>query len=84
MARYIDVDVVMETLMNEVETSGSNCIHIDTIKRLLQDTDTAYDVEKVIEKLDELFAFKPSSYGAVADWVVNEVKDIVRKGGNTN
>lgn len=46
MGRLIDTDVALQRFIKEAETSGKGCIHINTIKRLLQDIDTAYDVEK--------------------------------------
>lgn len=51
--RLIDADVALQRFIKETETSGKNAIHINTIKRLLQDMDTAYDVEKVVEELEE-------------------------------
>ena len=53
MARLIDADVAMQRFIQESEYSGVNVVHINTIKRLLQDIDTAYDVEKVVECLEE-------------------------------
>ena len=91
MARLIDADVAMEVLLNEVETSGSNCIHINTIKRLLQDIPTAYDVEKVVGEIMQQFGCKDCEYADETDnsacimccetEVLDDICNIVRKGG---
>lgn len=73
MGRLIDADIALERFIKEAENSGKGCIHINTIKRILQDIDTAYDVEKVVEQIhEELFVFD----------IPNDICDeIVKRGG---
>jgi hypothetical protein len=54
MARLIDADVALKRFIQETEASGKNVIHISTIKRLLQDIETAYDVDKVVEEINNI------------------------------
>ena len=93
--RLIDADVALQRFIKETETSGKNAIHINTIKRLLQDMDTAYDVEKVVEELGkekEIHTehYKISLYKDYSEikqryeqiqGVIDKAIDIVRKGG---
>lgn len=90
--RLIDADVALQRFIKETETSGKNVIHINTIKRLLQDIDTAYDVEKVVEELEEhktqygKLQFAHNDANIVSVYVGKEQAidcaiDIVRKGG---
>lgn len=51
MGRLIDADIALGRFIEEAEASGKGCIHINTIKRLLQDIDTAYDVEKIVGEI---------------------------------
>ena len=52
--RLIDADVALQRFIKEAETSGKGCIHINTIKRLLQDIETAYDIEKVVAEVQNV------------------------------
>lgn len=52
--RLIDADVVLQRFIWESENSGVNVVHINTIKRILKDIDTAYDMEKVVEELENI------------------------------
>lgn len=90
--RLIDADVALQRFIKETETSGKNAIHINTIKRLLQDMDTAYDVEKVVAELEEhktqygKLQFAHNDANMVSVYVGKEQAidcaiDIVRKGG---
>ncbi|MBQ7067035.1 MAG: hypothetical protein IJN92_09485 [Lachnospiraceae bacterium] len=89
--RLIDADVALQRFIKETETSGKNAIHINTIKRLLQDMDTAYDVEKVVEELEKhktqygKLQFAHNDANMVSVYVGKEQAidcaiDIVRKG----
>ena len=49
--------------------------------KIINSQPTAYNVEKVVEGLEEMFVFDTVHYGAVASWIVDKAKDIVRKGG---
>lgn len=51
MGRLIDEKTAIQRFIQETKDSGKDVIHINTIKRLLQDVDTAYDVEKVVEQI---------------------------------
>ena len=53
MSRLIDEKTAIQRFIQETKDSGKDVIHINTIKRLLQDVDTAYNVEKVVEALEE-------------------------------
>lgn len=86
MARLIDADVAMQRFIQESEYSGVNVVHINTIKRLLQDIDTAYDVEKVVEELQSLSNAEADYYYANSNDVIDRETaiDIVKNGGSIN
>lgn len=87
MARLIDADDALKRFIQETEASGKNAIHINIIKRLLQDIDTAYDVEKVVEALEKAkFLMSPENEGHYADngLFLEDAIEIVRKGGVDN
>ena len=42
----------LQRLIKETVDSKNNLIHINTIKRLLQDVESAYSVDKVIKELE--------------------------------
>ena len=48
--RLIDADTALQRFIEETETSGNNAIHINTIKRLLQDSEVQY--ERIYRKAD--------------------------------
>lgn len=82
--RLIDADVALQRFIKEAETSGKGCIHINTIKRLLQDIDTAYDVEKVVAELVELnrnYNDGINLYEEIAEIPTDDAIDIVKRGG---
>lgn len=43
----------VQRLIQETVDSKNNLIHINTIKRLLQDVDTVYDIGEVVEELKQ-------------------------------
>ena len=53
MSDLISKNKAIQRFIQETVDSNSNLIHINTAKRLLQDVDTAYSVNKVIEELYE-------------------------------
>ena len=60
MSDYISKQVTMQRFLKEIEQSRSDCIHINTIKRLLDDIDTLDEkeiirkaFERVVERLEE-------------------------------
>ena len=52
MSDLISRSKAIQMLIQETTDSKSNLIHINTVKRLLQDVDTAYDIDKVVEELE--------------------------------
>lgn len=83
MARLIDADDVLQRFIQESEYSGVNVVHINTIKRILQDIDTAYNVDKVVEELEEETEVFTLSETMHIKYAIPKYKaiDIVRKGG---
>lgn len=60
MSDYISKEVTMQRFVKEIEQSRRDCIHINTIKRLLDDIDTLDEkeiirkaFERVVEQLTE-------------------------------
>lgn len=51
--RLISESTTMERFIQETQNSGKDMIHINTIKRILSDIDTAYDVKKVVAELEK-------------------------------
>lgn len=83
--RLIDADDALQRFIKEAEASGRGCIHINTIKRILQDIDTAYDIEKVVAELEKEKAKSIYDSDSVIDVksAYRKAIDIVRKGGVT-
>ncbi len=82
MGRLIDADVALQRFIEETEASGKNVIHINTIKRLLQDIDTAYDVEKVVEDLQKVSMIVEQNENSIKCAIEeNMAVHIVRNGG---
>lgn len=66
----------MQRFLKEVRQSGKDHIHINTIKRLLDDVDVAYNVDKVVEQI------KTHNYSDGIGWLaLTEVTTIVKAGG---
>ena len=69
MSRLIDVDLI-------VDSDIANCLGVEyccclpDVRGMLNDQPTAYDVEKVIEQLNELLEEKTSDSGE--DWYTAE------------
>ena len=53
MSDLISRSKAVQRLIQETVDSKNNLIHINTVKRLLQDVDTAYDIDKTVEKLNK-------------------------------
>ena len=47
MSDLISRSEAVQRLIQETVDSKNNLIHINTVKRLLQDVDTAYDIDKI-------------------------------------
>ena len=54
MSDLISRSEALQRLIKETVDSKNNLIHINTIKRLLQDVESAYDIDKVVEELEVL------------------------------
>ena len=52
MSDLISRSEALQRLIKETVDSKNNLIHINTIKRLLQDVESAYSVDKVIKELE--------------------------------
>lgn len=72
MKDLISRKAAIERFTEEIEESGKPLIHINTIKRVLQDIDIAYDVDKVIEQFNSHHR----------DYYYDEAIEIVRSGAN--
>lgn len=82
MGRLIDADVALQRFIEETEASGKNVIHINTNKRILQDIDTAYNVEKVVEDLQKASTIIEQSENSIKCAIEeNMAIHIVKKGG---
>lgn len=77
----------MQRFLDEVKQSGKDHIHINTIKKLLDDVDVAYNVDKVCKKLDEMSYVEEKNpldpFGDIDTKVVtlSTAKRIVKAGG---
>lgn len=70
----------VQRLIQETVDSKNNLIHINTIKRLLQDVDTAYNIGKVVDEL-ELHSFEFGTDTLPAHYVrLNDSIEIVKAG----
>ena len=52
MSDLISRSEALQRLIQETVDSKNNLIHINTIKRLLQDVESAYDIDKTVEELE--------------------------------
>ena len=79
--RLIDADALKQALRNcQIEsliahTEGKNVFDI------INEQQTAYDVDAVVEQIEEMFGVDPMYYGAEARWAVDKAIEIVRKAG---
>lgn len=72
----------IQRFIQEIEDSGSNVIHINTIKRVLQDIETAYDVDAVVEELTKIKGYYGYYGSEECEYVPYETTvGIVEKGG---
>lgn len=51
--RLIDADLFLEFINAEMKQNRPDDLHIRNITRVLEDLPTAYDVDKVVEQLEE-------------------------------
>ena len=81
MSDLISRSEAIQRFIQETVDSNSNLIHINTAKRLLQDVDTAYSINKAIEEL-ELHSFEFGADTLPAHYVrLNDAIEIVKQGG---
>lgn len=79
----ISRSAAIERFIEETEESGSPLFHINTIKRILQDIETAYNVDAVVEELKSLSNAEADYYYASSNDVIDRETaiEIVREGG---
>ena len=84
MSDLISKNKAIQRFIQETVDSNSNLIHINTAKRLLQDVDTAYSVNKVIEEL-ELHSFELGTDTLPVHYVrLNDAIEIVKQSGDAD
>lgn len=82
MSDLISRSATIQRFIQETEDSGSNVIHINTIKRVLQDIETAYNVDAVVEELKEISKIYCEEYKQrEGSLYLQDAVEIVRKGG---
>lgn len=81
MGRLIDEEVALQRFIQETEASGRNFIHINIIKKLLQDIDTAYDAKKVVAELEEAKEIVKEYEKYHCSVKLDKAIDIVKAGG---
>ena len=81
MSDLISRSEAVQRLIQETVDSKNNLIHINTVKRLLQDVDNSYDIDKVVEQLEEkiVITWKHDYDGGRKD-AFNEAIGIVKQG----
>ena len=81
MSDLISRSEAVQRIIKETVDSKNNLIHINTVKRLLQDVDTSYDIDKVVEQLEEkiVITWKHDYDGGRKD-AFNEAIGIVKQG----
>ncbi len=86
MSDYISKRATMQRFLKEIEQSRSDCIHINTIKRLLDDIDTLDEKEiirKAFERVVERFEEEKGRFnGESAEfWTYRGAIEIVKEEG---
>lgn len=90
MSDYVSKQVTMQRFLKEIEQSRSDCIHINTIKRLLDDIDTLDEkeiirkpFERVVERLEERMPilWKFDYIGGKKDGIVEAIKIVKEECG---
>ena len=84
MSDLISRSEALQRLIQETVDSKNNLIHINTVKRLLQDVDTAYDIDKVVEELKKRSKEYNSGvrlHGKPEEMCTDEAIEIVKQGG---
>ena len=88
MSDLISKNEAIQRLIQETVDSKNSLIHINTIKRLLKDVDTVYDVDKVIEDIMEAYGCHSCEQADIMACnecaeleVLNDICEIVKQGG---
>jgi hypothetical protein len=78
MSRLIDADKLIEDVLNSMPTGSARGV----FRVFIEEQPTAYDVDKVIEQLEELARINMEVLGVRADYVnLAHVIKIVKAGG---
>ena len=78
MSDLISRSEAIQRTMQETIDSKNNLIHINVVKRLLQDVDTAYDVDKVVAELEKA-SWEETDISTVV--YIDDAIKIVKAGG---
>lgn len=82
MSDLISRSATIQRFIQEIEDSGSNVMHINTIKRILQDIEKAYDVDAAVEELKEISKTYCEEYKQrEGSLYLQDAVEVVRKGG---
>lgn len=84
MSRLIDADKLKEAIEEEKDDNDYMCrLCLESIKEIIDEQPTAFDVDEVVQQLEMLIEDKVSESGE--DWYtaqcLNEAVDIVKGGG---
>lgn len=81
MSDYISKSTTMQRFQEEIKQSRRDCIHINTIKRLLDDIDTVDEkeiirkaFERVVKQLSEQMPIKFNGFGKTLITVEDVIK----------
>ena len=82
MSDLISRSEALQRLIQETVDSKNNLIQINTIKRLLQDVESAYDIDNVVEELETNKQNSLEVEESIKEYNVwNEAIEIVKQGG---
>ena len=81
MNDLINRDEAIQRFIKEARNSRSNSIHINTIKRILQDIDIAYSIKKVIKELEQHYNDGSVICGLTYNDAIKKAIEIVKAGG---
>ena len=82
MSDLISRSEAVQRIIQETVDGKYNLIHINTVKRLLQDVDTAYDIDKVVKELETNKQNALEVEESIKEYNVwNKAIEIVKQGG---
>ena len=76
--RLIDADAMNEELFYKQLGGKDTLITAESAFNMIKAQPTAYDVEKVVKQIEEMFGCDPMYYGTEAKWAVDKAIEIVR------